>query len=281
MGEELRDGGFRSVIPQPVGERQARMSVLPLEQEIDYPTSDGQPTAETPEHAQVILDLLFGLNGRYAAVPDAWVGGNFFLYYEEGNPKARVSPDVMLVKGAGKWSRPNYRLWQEKPPTLIVEVTSRKTRRKDVGPKKSLYERIGTEEYILFDPFGEYLRPRLQGFRLVRGRYQPIPVELDGSLLSRTTDLRMRPEGDRLRLVDGATGKAIFWPEELLAAHAQETDARHREEAARRVAEARAQAAEARAAEEEAARLAETAARRATEERLRALEAELSRLRRT
>ncbi|MFY9820100.1 MAG: Uma2 family endonuclease [Thermoanaerobaculia bacterium] len=118
------------------------MSVLPLEQEIDYPTSDGQPMAETPEHARVILDLLFGLNGRYVAVPDAWVGGNFFLYYEEGNPKARVSPDVMLVKGAGKWSRPNYRLWQEKPPTLIVEVTSRKTRRKDVGPKKSLYERL-------------------------------------------------------------------------------------------------------------------------------------------
>ncbi|HEV7508898.1 MAG TPA: hypothetical protein VGS07_28745 [Thermoanaerobaculia bacterium] len=47
------------------------MSVLPLEQEIDYPISDGQPMAETPEHAQVIIDLLFGLNGRYAAVPDA------------------------------------------------------------------------------------------------------------------------------------------------------------------------------------------------------------------
>lgn len=250
------------------------MSVLPLEQEIDYPTSDGQPMAETPEHAQVILDLLFGLNGRYIAVPDAWVGGNFFLYYEEGNPKARVSPDVMLVKGAGKWSRPNYRLWQEKPPTLIVEVTSRKTRRKDEGPKKSLYERIGTEEYILFDPLREYLRPRLQGFRLARGHYQPIPVELDGSLLSRTTGLRMRPEGERLRLVDASTGEAIFWPEELLAAHAQEMDARHREEVARQGAEARAQAAEARAAEEEAAR-------RATEERLRALEAELSRLRKT
>lgn len=70
-GEELRDGGFRGVIPQPVGERQAWMSVLPLEQEIDYPISDGQPMAETPEHAQVIIDLLFGLNGRYAAVPDA------------------------------------------------------------------------------------------------------------------------------------------------------------------------------------------------------------------
>jgi len=267
MGEELRDDGFRGVIPQPVGERQARMSVLPLEQEIEYPTSDGQPMAETPEHAQVIIDLLFGLKGRYVAVPDAWVGGNFFLYYEEGNPKARVSPDVLLAKGAGKWSRPAYLLWMEKPPTLIVEVTSRKTRRKDEGPKKSLYERIGTEEYILFDPLREYLRPRLQGFRLVRGRYQPIPVELDGSLLSRTTGLRMRPEGERLRLVDASTGKAIFWPEELLAAHAQE-------EAARQVAEARVQAAEARAAEEEAAR-------RVTEERLRALEEELSRLRKT
>ncbi|HEV7508897.1 MAG TPA: Uma2 family endonuclease [Thermoanaerobaculia bacterium] len=202
------------------------------------------------------------------------MGGNFFLYYEEGNPKARVSPDVVLVKGAGKWSRPNYRLWQEKPPTLIVEVTSRKTRRKDVGPKKSLYERIGIEEYILFDPFGEYLRPRLQGFRLLRGRYQPIPVELDGSLLSRTTGLRMRPEGDRLRLVDSSTGKAIFWPEELLEAHAREEAGRRREEAARQAEAAARQAAEARAQAAEAAQ-------QAAEERLRVLEAELSRLRKT
>jgi Uma2 family endonuclease len=91
--------------------------------------------------------------------------------------------------------RPNYLLWEETPPSLVVEVTSRKTRREDQGPKKSLYERIGIEEYVLFDPYGDYLRPRLQGHRLVEERYQPIPLAEDGTLLSRTTGLIFRPEG--------------------------------------------------------------------------------------
>jgi Uma2 family endonuclease len=233
------------------------MSALPLEQEIDYPTSDGQPMAESQEHLQVMIDLIVGLRRRYAAVADAWVSGNFFLFYEKGNPKARVSPDVMLAKGVGSWDRPNYLLWKERPPSLIVEVTSRKTRRKDTGPKKDLYERIGVEEYILFDPLGDYLRPQLQGYRLLRGRFQPIPHSDDGTLLSRTTGLRMKSEGERLRLIDGATGEPILWPEETDAAWRGAEAARQKEEAARRDAEARAQSAEARARalEEEIKRL--------------------------
>jgi Uma2 family endonuclease len=234
------------------------MSALPLEQEVEYPTSDGQPMAESQEHLQVMIDLIVGLQRRYAAVADAWVSGNFFLFYEKGNPKARVSPDVMLAKGVGSWDRQNYLLWKERSPSLIVEVTSRKTRRKDTGPKKDLYERIGVEEYILFDPFGDYLRPQLQGYRLLRGRYQPIPLSEDGTLLSRTTGLRMKSEGKRLRLIDGATGKPLLWPEETDAAWRQE-------EAARR--------------EAEAARQKEEAARRDADARIRALEEEIKRLR--
>ncbi|HEX9940746.1 MAG TPA: Uma2 family endonuclease [Thermoanaerobaculia bacterium] len=108
------------------------MSAIPLEREIEYPTSDGQPMAETPEHQQVMIDLILGLRRRYAEAPDVWVGGNFFLCYERGNPNAHVSPDVMMVRGVPKKKkRPNYLLWQERPPSLIIEVTSRKTRRED------------------------------------------------------------------------------------------------------------------------------------------------------
>jgi Uma2 family endonuclease len=227
------------------------MGALPLEQEIEYPTSDGQPMAETPEHMQVMFDLIFGLRQRYVAAPDVWVGGNLFLCYEQGNAKACVAPDVLLAKGVAKWDRPNYLLWAEGPPSLVVEVTSRKTQRRDQRVKKPLYERLGIEELILFDPFEEYLRPRLQGYRLSWGRYKPIPPEADGSLLVRTTSLRLKPEGKRLRMVEAATGKPILWTEE-------ETVARQDAEAAR-------QAAEARTAE--------------AEERIRALEQELERLR--
>jgi Uma2 family endonuclease len=230
------------------------MSVLPREQqEIEYPTSDGQPMAETPQHMQVMVDVIFGLAGRYAEVQDVWVGGNLFFFYEKGNPKARVAPDVLLAKGVRKWDRPNYLLWQEGPPALAVEVTSKKTQRKDQDVKKPLYERLGIKEFVLFDPFGEYLRPPLQGFRLMRGSYQPIPLEADGSLRSQTTGLWFKREGQRLRLVDVVTGEKILWREELEAAYRQEA-------AARQAAEARVQSAD---------------------ERIQALEAELSKLRKS
>jgi Uma2 family endonuclease len=221
------------------------MNAIPLEQEMEYPTSDGQPMAETSLHLTVMFDLIESLTRRYAEVPDVWVGGNLFLCYERGNPAACLAPDVLVAKGVAKWMRPNYLLWEEKvPPCLVVEVTSRKTHREDQVKKKNVYERIGIEEYVLFDPYGEYLRPRLQEHRLQGGRYQPVRQEEDGSLLSQTTGLRLRPEGQRLRLVDAVTGEPVLWPEEV-----------------------------------EAARVAAVAARHAAEERVRILEEELSRLR--
>ena len=108
------------------------------------------------------------------------------------------------------------------------------------------------EELVLFDPYGEYLEPRLQGYRLERGRYRPIKPNRDGSLDLRTTGVTVRPEGERLRLVDTASGEKLLWGDEL-------------EEARRAAEEAR------RAAEERAA---------AAEERARALAEELNRLRR-
>jgi len=235
------------------------MSVLPREQqEIEYPTSDGQPMAESPQHMQVMVDLIFGLKLRYEDVSDVWVAGNLFLFYEKGNPKARVAPDVLLAQGVRKWDRPNYKVWEDGPPALVVEVTSRKTQKKDQQVKKPLYQRLGVKEFVLFDPFGEYLRPPLQGFRLLRGRYQPIPLEADGSLRSRTTGLWLKREGQRLRLVDAATGERLLWGEEESAALKVETAARH-------AAEARADA--------------EAAARIIAEEQLRVLEEELKRLR--
>jgi Uma2 family endonuclease len=227
------------------------MSAIPLEQEMEYPTSDGQPMAETTLHRKVMADLIEALDRRYAGVPDVWVGGNLFLCYRKGDPSAALAPDVLLARGVTKWDRPNYLLWEETPPALVVEVTSRKTRGEDRGKKKEVYERIGVEEYVLFDPYGDWLRPRLQGFWLEGGRYQPIVPAEDGTLASRTTGLILRPEGERLRLFDPAAGKPLLWTDEL--------------EGARAEAEAALAGVEAELAEERAAR-------RKLEERLRELE---------
>jgi Uma2 family endonuclease len=256
------------------------MNAMPLVyEEIEYPTSDGQPLAETTTHFEVITDLVAALKRRYHDVPNVWVGANLFLCYEQGKPRAAVAPDVLLARGVSRWNRPNYLLWEERPPALVVEVTSKSTRYRDQRKKKKIYQRIGVEEYVLFDPLDEYLKPRLQGYRLKDGRYARIPLKPDGSLLSRTTGLVLKPEGWNLRLIDTATGERLLWKDEAEQAHKAAEKQALQEAEARRVAEQRAlREAEARQVAEQRA-LQEAEARQVAEDRLRALEEEIARLR--
>jgi len=234
------------------------MAAIPLHRkEIDYPTSDGQPMAETTLHRKVMADLIAALELRYQADPGMWAGGNLLLYYEKGNVRASVAPDVLLAP-VPKDDRPIYKLWEEgRPPCLVVEVTSSSTRDEDLNRKKHLYERLGVQEYFLFDPYGDYLSPRLQGHLLEGGRYIRIPLETDGSLLSRVSGLLFRPEGQNVRLIDARTGERLLRIQEEAAGRRQEAEARRQEAAARQAAEERADQAEERSRmlEDEVARL--------------------------
>lgn len=192
------------------------MNAIPLQRDVYYPESDGQPMAETDLHRDEMFDLIQALKRRYRNEPDVYVTGNLFLYYAQGNPRAVVAPDVFLVKGVPKGQRRTYKLWEEgRVPSLVIELTSDSTRDEDLSKKKLCYERLGVEEYFLHDPYQDYLNPALQGFRLLNGRYQRIDPEADGSLRSLTTGLRLRIEGPRLRLVDVATGERLLWNEEI------------------------------------------------------------------
>lgn len=192
------------------------MAAIPLQQDIEYPYSDGQPMAESDVHRKEMINLIAALDRRYREEPDIYVAGNMFLYYRKGDPRSVVAPDVFLVRGVPKRERKSYKLWEEgRAPSLVIEVTSDSTSDEDVGKKKACYEMLGVEEYILHDPEGDYLKPRLQGFRLSRGRYEPIPRRMDGSLDSRVTGLTLQIEGKNLRLIDIATGERLPWIDEL------------------------------------------------------------------
>jgi len=265
------------------------MTAIPLKHDdVYYPESDGEPMAETPLHRKVMTDLIDGLTRRYASDPDVYVGGNMFLYEVRGDPSSSFSPDVFVVKGGPKdlGGIPNelrriYKIWEEgEVPCFLIEVTSAKTRGEDTGSKRIRYERLGCEEYFLFDPEGDYLRPRLQGYCLERGRYQPLAANPDGSLFSRTTGLILRVEGRRLRLVEAATGEELPWDDEI-ESRRREADERAAlaEERAAREAEAR-YAAEERAARDRERADREAEARSAAEERAAQAEEEIARLRR-
>ena len=210
---------------------------------VEYPSSDGQPMGETPAHRDCIIDAMGALREFFAERPDVYVGGNMFLYYEEGNPRASVIPDVFVVIGAvkdelreGGW-RETYKLWEEpKAPDFVLEVTSRSTRRQDQIRKRALYARRGVSEYFLYDPREEYLAPPLQGMRLGGSEYEPLaPVRLaDGKegVWSERLGLYLYRREQALRLHDPVAGRNLL-------THREEAAARREEAAARRAAEAR------------------------------------------
>jgi Uma2 family endonuclease len=204
------------------------MNAIPLRyDDVFYPESDGQPMGETELYRDEIVYLIEAFRERFEMETDVHVSGNLFFYYRQGDPKSVVCPDVMVIPGIPSGQRRIYRLWEEeKVPCLVVEVTSDSTIQEDLTRKKACYERLGVEEYFLYDPRAEALSPQVQGFRLAAGRYQKVSPEADGSLVSRTTGVTLKLEGERIRLVETATGRLLRRPEELRADLRREAAAR-------------------------------------------------------
>jgi Uma2 family endonuclease len=180
---------------------------------VHYPESDGKPMGETETHIREIMRLIQTLDRRFADRADVYVGGDLLVYYEEGNPRAVVVPDVFVAIGASKGPRRRiWKLWEERiPPTLVIEVTSPSTRREDLGRKRTLYGRLGVAEYVLYDPLGEYLRPALQGYRLEAGSYGAMPTE-QCALVSEVLSARLLLNDGWLQLLDRRTGAPLLDP---------------------------------------------------------------------
>jgi len=207
---------------------------------VEYPTSDGKPMAETEVHREDMVDLIATLKDHFAADPMVYVSGNLLLFYEEGNRRKHVAPDVLVARDLPKLPlRKYYLLWEEgKAPDVVIELTSKTTRDADLNRKFQLYRDVlKVSEYFLFDPLGDYLQPRLQGYRLRRGGYVSIRMVSD-RLPSRVLGLHLERNGDELRLYDPATGKWLPTPQEVEEALEEAEAVARQETAARQQAEA-------------------------------------------
>jgi len=213
--------------------------------DINYPTSDGKPMAETDVHRDVMVATIETLKMHFAG-QQVYVSGNILLYYRMGNKRRHVSPDVLVVRGLEPRDRENYLLWKEgRAPNVVIEVTSQSTRDEDLEDKLEIYrDEIEVAEYFLFDPRSEYLAPALQGYRLSRGRYEPI-VPVGGRLPSGELGLQLESDGSRLRFYDPASQCWLPTPQEAhleaVAALEQKEAALQQSEANRRQAEAEAE----------------------------------------
>ena len=185
-----------------------------------YPSSDGKPMAETYFHVLTIRFLLDALEDVFASRDDVLIAGNMNWFWNQGEPKRRRAPDVMLVFGVEKGPRRSFRSWREggAVPAVCFEMASKRTWKANLGAVHDDYEANGVREYFVFDPTREHLEAPLIGFRRRGRRFHRIRPDDVGGMTSHELGLCLMPDGLMLRLVRPETGEVIPTREEQILA---------------------------------------------------------------
>jgi hypothetical protein len=85
--------------------------------------------------------------------------------------------------------------------------------------KPKIYASIGVKEYFLFDPYAEYLRPPLVGFRRRGDTFERMEANAGGQLVCEELGITLELDGSELVLRDAETGHVLLTS--LEAAEAQ------------------------------------------------------------
>lgn len=184
--------------------------------EIYYPDTDPNAMPGTDIHFKLIANLVLILEAFLQNQPDANAFGDLMFYYEEGDAKKFVAPDVMICFGIDKQPRRVYKLWENTIPAVIIEVSSDKTWREDLTKKFALYQQLGVREYYIFDPEYKNLRQPLIAFHRVEGEFVEISVNY-GRVLSNVLGLELVDTGETVRLFNPETNEFLMTMEEIRA----------------------------------------------------------------
>ena len=231
---------------------------------VEYP--EGHWTAQSLWHGDAVRQATVALLSHFRRREDVLVGMELRVYYERGNNRAHLQPDLLVAFGVdrgGNWR--SFKVWEEgKAPDFVLEVASPSTAENDARHKAAEYLGIGVREYWRLDPEGSLMGRPLEGYEASGGRYGPVQaVECAGRgrwLRSEVLELDLGSGRQ-----DGATVVVFRDP-----GTGEEFDGGVEEaEQLRRIAEERADAAEERASAAESQAQDEAGLRRAAEEQVR------------
>ena len=80
------------------------------------------------------------------------------------------SSPISCSSRTSAWARSPTSPWVKGAPSLVVEIGSPGTRKRDATIKRRLYERVGVDEYWIIDPELD----TVDVYRLIEGRYHRI-----------------------------------------------------------------------------------------------------------
>ena len=144
--------------------------------EIIYPSSDGQPMAESTIQYKLIVKIKEGCESLFKDDPNVFVAADLLWYPVEGRIDISQAPDTMVIFGRPKGDRPSYIQYREDNigPQVVFEIRSHNDSNTKMNKKLSFYQRHGVEEYYLYDPE----RNELEGWQRIEGDLEVIePME--------------------------------------------------------------------------------------------------------
>ena len=109
------------------------------EKDIDIKYPSETPGKDDMHQPLYIAEILVTLKNHFAGQEHILVSGDSFIYYEQGNPRARFRPDSYVVFGVDveeMYVDDTYVMWRaRKAPDFAMEIGSKSTRRNDLAPK--------------------------------------------------------------------------------------------------------------------------------------------------
>lgn len=232
---------------------------------IHFPSEDSpeEHVGETKRHLEARTTLYVLLSQAFAK---SAVGSEQFVYWDAGDPRKCLSPDVFVKLRAPNETFDNWKIWERGAPDLAVEIVSASDRRDlDWEEKLERYQASGINEVVRFDAAQRSTKLRVWD-------------RVDGELLERAPDsdtfcecatlalwwvlvpselgllLRLSRDREGKELLPTPSEEAMRLAVELAAERAARTEEHHArllaEHKLREEAEARARADEARATAE-------------------------------
>lgn len=183
-----------------------------------FPETHEDDMGETTIHYKLISYLFNALKVFFANQADVFIAANLNFYYDENDSKKYYIPDTMIGFGVSNQDRKTYKLWAEKLcPQVIFEVASESTWKKDISDKVEVYEKLGVEEYYIFDAENLYLPLPLMAYRRDEmGRLRLVMTENE-RILSPLLKLEIVWTENKFRLFDPEAQDFLLTTEELKA----------------------------------------------------------------
>ena len=165
----------------------------------------------------------------------AFTGSDQFVYWVEGDPGTRVSPDLYVAWGhAPDFSPGSWKVWELGPLRFVIEVVSTVYKKDDEGAPVR-YAAMGVEELVVFDPTPGRRRIRWQRFRLSDGELLRVDAHDGPRIWSDVLECwlcyAVAADGDcRIRLATGPHAEhQVLTDEEIVVARTRELERSQRD----------------------------------------------------